>query len=365
MDGSRTMRFGRDQRSAALSTRLARSLMVLSTYLVACSTPVQCAGFALSFDGADDYVSLPPTQDLQLVQTDFTIEVWLYSGSFNPDSRIISGVTPGTAAYQLQIAGGRVTCDLTTQPYTNINFASAAILTPNSWHHLAMVRQSTTIQLLIDGVLDSSGSNSGATYQGTVGEIRLGRRQGGCCPFPGILDEMRIWNRARTVSEIQTDMHRALTGTESGLVAYWRFDEGAGQVASDSTGRGNAGQLGDASSADSADPIWTPSGAPLGDQTPSSDSWLQLAPVATPPGRIWSGMVFDEARNRLVLFGGAVDYSRSASLNDTWEWDGSAWTEVATPTDPPVRHDLYLAYDSNRQKTVLYGGSSGFGSGSS
>src|SRR5262249_46754437 len=158
---------------------------------------------------------------------------------------------------------------------------------------------SSTVQLFIDGVMDSSGSNPSVTYEGTVGEIRVGRRQGGCCPFPGQIDEMRIWHRARSQAEIQTDMNRTLTGSESGLVAYWRFDEGLGQVVNDSTGRGNDGVLGDSSVLDAADPTWVQSSAPLDGQSGTSPlirSWTLLNPAVSPSGRLWPGVAYDEAR---------------------------------------------------------------------
>jgi len=46
--------------------------------------------------------------------------------------------------------------------------------------------------------------------------------------FHGQLDEVRIWNVARTPAEIQTDMGSQATGTEANLVAYWKFDQSSG-----------------------------------------------------------------------------------------------------------------------------------------
>jgi len=73
--------------------------------------------------------------------------------------------------------------------------------------------------------------------------------------FDGKIDEVRVWNYARSEGEIQADMHRRLNGDEPGLVGYWRFDEGTGSTTSDSTANGNDGTL-------VGVPDWvTPSGA--------------------------------------------------------------------------------------------------------
>jgi hypothetical protein len=76
--------------------------------------------------------------------------------------------------------------------------------------------------------------------------------------FVGMMDEVRIWEDARTETEILNNMNRELTGSEEGLVAYYMFNEGAGQIAYDATGN-NDGVLGTISDADSADPVWSSS----------------------------------------------------------------------------------------------------------
>jgi hypothetical protein len=62
-------------------------------------------------------------------------------------------------------------------------------------------------------------------------------------------------------------------------------------------------------------------------------------------------MTYDESRHRLVLFGG---YTPSY-VGDTWEWDGTEWTQVAD-IGPAARMGCALAYDTVRQRVVLFGG---------
>ena len=74
----------------------------------------------------------------------------------------------------------------------------------------------------------------------------------------------------------------------------------------------------------------------------------------TPRARGWHAMAYDSARDRVVLFGGNVTtYPCYAVLSDTWEWDGSAWTERSPVTTPPPSIHHAMSYDSVRRRTVL------------
>lgn len=70
-----------------------------------------------------------------------------------------------------------------------------------------------------------------------------------------------------------------------------------------------------------------------------------------------ASMVFDEARGVAVLFGG-LHITTSQTMGDTWEWDGTIWTEVAS-TGPSPRWLASAAYDAARAKCIMYGGFSG------
>ena len=80
-------------------------------------------------------------------------------------------------------------------------------------------------------------------------------------------------------------------------------------------------------------------------------TWRAL-PVAGPPARHSAGMVYDEARQKLVLVGGVI---QTASQNETWEWDGTTWSR-ADVTGAAEQRMPGLAYDGDRKVTVLYGG---------
>jgi hypothetical protein len=81
--------------------------------------------------------------------------------------------------------------------------------------------------------------------------------------FAGRIDEIRIWNYPRTSAQIHATWDHTLMGSEPGLVAYWRFDEGSGQVAHDSSPFGHHGRLGATRRVEASDPRWAVSDAPL------------------------------------------------------------------------------------------------------
>ncbi|MFY9343405.1 MAG: kelch repeat-containing protein [Planctomycetota bacterium] len=90
-------------------------------------------------------------------------------------------------------------------------------------------------------------------------------------------------------------------------------------------------------------------------------AWVNVSPTAGPAARSGHRMVFDSQRQRIVLFGGALNTSSGALAGDTWEWDGVTWTEVAaTGFGPSPRAGHFMAYDSHRDRTVLYGGSAAY-----
>lgn len=91
-------------------------------------------------------------------------------------------------------------------------------------------------------------------------------------------------------------------------------------------------------------------------------TWQQQA-GASPSSRITT-MAYDEARSRVVMFGGARWNSSApdaGQLSDTWEWDGSAWTERQPQSSPSVRSGHAMAYDELRRRLVLFGGFDAFG----
>ncbi len=94
--------------------------------------------------------------------------------------------------------------------------------------------------------------------------------------------------------------------------------------------------------------------------TQSSETWLwngtlwaRRSTLHAPPPHHGSAMAYDSARQRLVLFGGSTGPSL---LRSTWEWDGSDWIERLPTSAPSARFYSAATYDARRQRVVLFGG---------
>lgn len=87
--------------------------------------------------------------------------------------------------------------------------------------------------------------------------------------------------------------------------------------------------------------------------------WTQVYPGVTPPAREYHALAYDGERGRAVLFGGCPDFYCSGLWGDTWTWDGAAWAQASPATTPPPRAYHALAYDAARRMTVLFGGYAG------
>ncbi|HEY3357965.1 MAG TPA: hypothetical protein VGQ83_32250 [Polyangia bacterium] len=97
-------------------------------------------------------------------------------------------------------------------------------------------------------------------------------------------------------------------------------------------------------------------GACLPQGQPCTAGWVQR--TAAGPSPRSTQLAYDRDRGVTVLFGG---YDGTTVFDDTWEWNGAAWTERTTSTAPPVRSAVAMDYDPVRHVTVLFGGADGTG----
>lgn len=88
-----------------------------------------------------------------------------------------------------------------------------------------------------------------------------------------------------------------------------------------------------------------------------TNTWRLTSPTTKPPARSHAAMAYDSARQRLVLFGGW----NGADLDDTWEYTGANWIQKSPTTKPAARDSAAMAYDVAHQKVVLFGGYDGAG----
>jgi len=191
-------------------------------------------GHALSFDGVNDYLEFE-----RLVSNDFTLECWFRStqmagevGQWWQGMGLIDGEASGvTADFGLSLGAGKVlfgtggTYDVTLH---------SEVVADGQWHHVAATREQATgaMKLYVDGQLVDSGTG-GTDSLTAPPQLRVGSLATGVNFFEGELDDIRIWDKARTEAEISQSMVYPLTGAEANLVGYAKCDEGAGATVQD------------------------------------------------------------------------------------------------------------------------------------
>lgn len=207
------------------------------------ASPVAKNANALSFDGTDDYVSLGTSTSLHFT-TSFTTEFWIKPASWSVSSlqQLISCHETGGYAVRLVNDG---TIDFAIRTLANQGSyltvaAPVSGLVNNTWNHIAATFDGRNMRLYINGTLANSrdlGSNTSVFYSFPNNPVFLGADpleteaqgvQG--LYFNGQMDEVRLWNVARTQVQIQESMEKELNPADAaqttGLVSYYIFNQG-------------------------------------------------------------------------------------------------------------------------------------------
>jgi alpha-tubulin suppressor-like RCC1 family protein len=239
---------------------------VTETFNVIVSPPG--SGNALAFDGDDDFVtfgSISGSHPLALAGSQFSMSFWIKPAFNNSVSqRLIdkSTNTYGTDGYSLYLyTGYRLKFALNGQDRFTTEENS---LKPNLWQHVVITADASQYKCYVNGmtvgmtILDVFELPPNATanlYLGTW--YSESNRE-----YNGEMDEVSLWNRALSETDIRDLMCQRLIGTENGLLAYYRFDHVSGTVLSDLSGNNYNGTL---TNMDNTD--WVTSCAALGDNS--------------------------------------------------------------------------------------------------
>ncbi|MFX0000746.1 MAG: Loki-CTERM sorting domain-containing protein [Candidatus Hodarchaeota archaeon] len=90
----------------------------------------------------------------------------------------------------------------------------------------------------------------------------------------------------------------------------------------------------------------------------NSDTYTKKTPSPAPRRRAEMGMVYDSLRDKIVLFGGMENWTVSGERNDTWTYDynSDTWTQLFPVSAPSERRAHSMAYDSESDRIILFGG---------
>jgi proline iminopeptidase len=203
----------------------------------------------LSLDGQTGFVRVPDSPSLHTFTNAITMETWFKASSFpaqeqNISSLLRKNVAVGSENFLLRFRILEGEPWVEASPGCDLGVARATHpFTIGKWYHVAGVYDGTAVTIYVNGTRiggqDIAGQMSIDNSDLFIGkgdpEFSSGEY------FHGVLDEIRLWNVARSPEEIRATLTTPLTGKEPGLVAYWDFDN---DTANDKSSHGNDGVLG-------------------------------------------------------------------------------------------------------------------------
>ncbi len=230
------------------------------------STPIETRNM-LNLEGSDQYGLMNGN-----LPDEGTIEAWIYMDNFDNSYRILDA---GNASSNWYLGYSSY-----SGYYFKIGQSSSAYFgytTTSKWHHVAATWTKNNLlvnfYLYFDGHLKSN--VMGNTWSDPSTNIYIGSNYNNTLFFDGKMDELRIWNSAKTPAQILANMHQSVNPSSPGLVCYYDFDHASGITISDKTGNGY-----DANLVNTTNNDWLVSSAPVGDYgTPVRTNLLTFAGI--------------------------------------------------------------------------------------
>jgi len=184
------------------------------------TSQVQFNNNALEIDGADDYVTVPGNSayDFTTGTVEFMVKPTTLNAAVN--AAMLGNRGAGGTRYSFHITP-------TTLGYFNGTYQTlSTTFNTGQWYHLAFVISGSTTTAYVNGTLLGTYSLGAGTA--TLQTFIMGRVKDATEyePFNGAIDEVRIWNTARTQTQINTYKNVYMTGTEAGLVGLFNFNQG-------------------------------------------------------------------------------------------------------------------------------------------
>ena len=295
-------------------------------------------GYALNFDKAtsSDYVDLPINQNPN--GSDFTVECWFKTDAIGAHQDLIAqhdGTGTGRPYLRIQSNGKLATrlSGSTTEGTTT--------LVKDKWYHAAIVYDGSTMSLYLNGQPEFL--NSSITPQSATGNLILGTNDIGDNPFDGEMDELRIWDDERTIDEITKNIHATLKGDETGLLAYYKFDQTAEAYLPDASANSNQGALKDFAITGSSS-NWVQSTCPIVDK--------EVAKNLTGPG---NGLDFDGTNDNVDL-GSILDPSAADWSFEAWikpEDLSNSYHVLLSQKDGTGSGDTYFLFSNGKPRISL------------
>lgn len=182
----------------------------------------------LDFDGVDDYVNIPNASTLIAGSNAISITGWFYDNQLSYGQGLMGFRATAGGFYMIELNSGSIECRFLNSAGTLYTFnAPNYTIVPQVWQHYAWIYNGSTIALYLNGNLVGSSAASGTITSSAI-PFAIGKSllSGFNFLYSGHIDEVSVWNKALSQSEIQTMMSNELLGTEANLKLYYKFNQG-------------------------------------------------------------------------------------------------------------------------------------------
>lgn len=188
-------------------------------------------GLSLGGPGSPGYAAAESTPSLNLPdEAALTIECWVRHDGTSAEDAVVVDKTAGGEGYRLAFDGQgeapRLRCYYLNTDDTAYSVVSEGEVPAGRWTHIAGTYDGDQLAVYIDGELDTTDDSwNGQDADANDASLALGSNSAANGRFvSGEIDDVRIWNSARELLEIQENMFSRLSGDEAGLMAYWPLD---------------------------------------------------------------------------------------------------------------------------------------------
>jgi len=250
---------------------------------------------ALNFDGTDDFINAGAT--VGDYTDNFTLSAWIKTST---DNVRIMARRSGPTQYDFHVAASTGQLAL----WTGVQYASGVVVDDNKWHLTTVVINGANSKFYVDGVQAGSAFSPTITSQPAV-PFAIGALSTPAAYFPGLIDDVRVYNRALSATKVSQLYNSAKTGyvasapqtassTAGRLVGWWTLDandyNSATKAFYDKSGTGNTltstnaatftqGKINQAMSFDGLTDVLSrssPSGLPAGSSARTISAWIYM-----------------------------------------------------------------------------------------
>jgi hypothetical protein len=300
-------------------------------------------GSGTKLDGNNDVIRIPETNSIDAGSNfnSYTLSGWIKTNTNFPNDATIVAKSNSTSAYPFELVINGITNTMKFGAYDGTTWAyaentSAAAVNDNKWHFVTGVRDAinSSFFLYVDGILIDTSFDNLSNSTGNNADLSIGNSGSSYTSqdYEGIIDDVRIYNYARTPAQIIQDMQGGTPGDPDFMpepVGHWSFDEGYGTTAHNSgfAAADIEGTLG----ATIAEPSWTNS------------------------GKLAKALYFDGSDY--------ISMGSDSSIDDLEAWTACAWVyPESTPTHIGgilTKHDgsalgNWFLYYNNNNKLISY-----------